>query len=58
MLTVGACLVYQPEISFSIMLKPVSEKSVAEALKITVLILEQAENEGITPFEAMTAFSA
>ena len=58
MLTVGACLVYQPEISFSIMLKPVSGKSVAEALKITGLTLEQAETEGVTPSEAMTEFSA
>ena len=49
MLTVGACLVYQPEISFSIMLKPVSGKSVAEALKITGLTLEQAETEGVRP---------
>lgn len=58
MLTVGACLVYQPEVSFSMMLKPVGEESVAEALKITGLTLEQAENEGMTPSEAMTEFSA
>lgn len=58
MLTVGACLVYQPEISFSVVLKPISDKSVAEALAITGLTLEQAENAGITPTEAMTEFSA
>lgn len=27
MLTIGACLVYQPEVEFTIMLQPISDKS-------------------------------
>lgn len=58
MLTVGACLVYQPEISFSMMLKPISDKSVAEALEVTGLTLERAEKEGLAPTKAMSEFAA
>ena len=58
MLTVGACLAYQPEVSFSIMLKPISDKSVAAALEVTGLSLVQAENDGLVPAEAMTQFAA
>ncbi|QEY17561.1 3'-5' exonuclease [Cellvibrio sp. KY-GH-1] len=57
MLTVGACLAYQPEISFSVMLKPISEKSVAEALAVTGLTLAKAEKDGLTPSEAMSQFA-
>ncbi len=58
MLTVGACLVCQPEISFSIMLKPISDKSVAAALEVTGLTLAQAEKDGLAPVEAMSRFAA
>ncbi|EGR2769638.1 3'-5' exonuclease [Vibrio parahaemolyticus] len=58
MLTVGACLVYQPEVSFSMMLKPISDKSVEEALAVTGLTLEQAERDGLTPTEAMAQFAS
>ncbi|WP_340613954.1 3'-5' exonuclease [Xenorhabdus thailandensis] len=57
MLTVGACLVYQPEVCFSTMLKPISEKSIEEALAVTGLTLEKAEKDGLTPTEAMTQFA-
>ena len=57
MLTVGACLARQPEVSFSIMLKPISKKSVAEALQVTGLTLEQCEKEGLAPAEAMSEFA-
>lgn len=57
MLTVGACLAYQPEISFSVMLKPISDKYVAAALEVTGLSLEQAEKEGLAPKEAMGKFA-
>lgn len=58
MLTVGACLAHQPEVSFSVMLKPISDISVAEALEVTGLTLEQAEKDGLTPIEAMSNFAA
>ncbi len=57
MLTVGACLVYQPEISFSVMLKPISNKYVAAALEVTGLTLEGAEKEGLPPKDAMEKFA-
>lgn len=58
MLTVGACLAYQPEISFSVMLKPISNKSIEAALKVTGLTLVQAEKEGLAPVEAMSQFAS
>ena len=56
MLTLGACLAYNPEISFSIMLKPISDKFVAEALDVSGLTMEKAENDGLYPTEAITKF--
>ncbi len=58
MLTLGACLVYRPEVSFSVMLKPISDKSVAAALDVTGLTLAQAEKDGLVPAEAMSQFAS
>jgi DNA polymerase III epsilon subunit-like protein len=58
MLTIGACLAYTPETEFSVMLKPISDKAVKEALEVSGLSLEQAENEGLEPAEAMSTFAA
>ena len=58
MLTVGACLAHQPEVSFSVMLKPISDKSVAAALEVAGLTLEQAEKDGLPPAEAMSQFAS
>ncbi|AHZ73257.1 Exonuclease RNase T and DNA polymerase III (plasmid) [Pseudomonas mandelii JR-1] len=57
MLTVGACLAFNPEIEFSVMLKPISDKSVAAALEVSGLTLEQAQNDGLAPVEAMSQFA-
>lgn len=46
MLTLGACLAYQPEVSFSVMLKPISNESVADALEVTGLTMAEAEKKG------------
>lgn len=56
MLTIGACLVYEPDIEFSIMLQPISNKAVEEALKVSGITLEQALEKGIPPLEAMVQF--
>lgn len=58
MLTLGACMVYQPEISFSVMLKPISDKAVAAALDVTGLTLAKAKEDGLLPAEAMSQFAA
>lgn len=57
MMTIAACLVYEPEVNFSIMIKPISEMFIPEALEVTGLTLEQTEKEGFTPIEAMKKFS-
>lgn len=56
MLTIGACLVYSPEVEFSIMLQPISDKAIEAALKVSGLTLEQASKEGLPPKEAMSQF--
>lgn len=57
MLTVGACLAYSPEVEFSVMLKPISNKAVAAALEVSALTLAQAEKDGLAPAEAMSQFA-
>ena len=57
MLTLGACLAYHPEVSFSVMLKPISNESVADALEVTGLTMAEAEKKGLLPIEAMSQFA-
>lgn len=57
MLTLGACLVYQPEIEFLMTLKPISDQAVDAALKISGLTLQQAQADGLAPEEAMAQFA-
>ena len=56
MLTIGACLVYQPEVEFTIMLQPISDKAIEEALKVSGITLEEAYKVGLPPKEAMSQF--
>jgi DNA polymerase III alpha subunit (gram-positive type) len=56
MLALGACLVASPKVSFSVMLKPISKKVVAEALAVTGLSLEQADEDGLSPEVGMAQF--
>jgi len=56
MLTLGACVAYSPEIDFSMMLQPISDKAVEAALKVTGLTLEQAQRDGLEPAVAMSQF--
>ncbi|WP_337261540.1 MULTISPECIES: 3'-5' exonuclease [unclassified Serratia (in: enterobacteria)] len=56
MLSIGACLVYQPETSIYLELKPISSKYDPEALAVSGLHLEKLEQEGLTPQEAMRTF--
>jgi ribonuclease T len=58
MLTLGACLVESPDVSFSVMLKPISDKFVAEALKVSGLSLRQAHEDGVAPEEGMAQFKS
>jgi ribonuclease T len=56
MLSLGACLVGTPSISFYAELRPINERFVPEALAVGRLSLEQLELTGLDPFEAMRAF--
>lgn len=56
MLTIGACFVHNPDISFEIMLQPISDKAVEEALKVSGITLEHASKTGVSPKEAMLQF--
>jgi ribonuclease T len=57
MLSIGACDVYQPDVAFSCLIKPISEKFVPEALAVTGLSLEDARANGLTPEAAMAQFA-
>lgn len=56
MLSIGACLVEDPTISFLCDLKPTSKRADPEALRVTGMSLEQLEQNGTEPLEALTRF--
>lgn len=58
MLTLGACLVDRPDEGFSVMLKPISERFIPEALAVAGLSLEQAQKEGELPGDGMALFKS
>ncbi|MBX3091492.1 MAG: 3'-5' exonuclease [Cryobacterium sp.] len=58
MLSIGACLVDDPAMSFYIELKPVNDAMTTEALSISGLTIEHLEEQGVDPAEAMQHFDA
>ncbi len=58
MLSVGACLVDAPETSFERTLKPLNRNADPEALAVTGFSLQQLEQCGTEPRQAMTEFDA
>ena len=50
MLTIGACFVYNPDIEFTIMLQPISDQAIEEALKVSGITLDQARKKGMKCF--------
>ena len=56
MLSIGACFVYNPHIEFAMMLQPISDKAIEEALKVSGITLEEAYKVGLPPKEAMSQF--
>ena len=56
LLSIGACLVAQPETSIYLELQPDSPKHDPEALAVSGLSLEKLEREGLTPQQAMLTF--
>jgi ribonuclease T len=58
LLTIGACLVDQPEVTFSVALKPLSMEVDPKALEVTGLSLDALAATGEAPREAMASFEA
>jgi hypothetical protein len=58
MLSVGACLVDNPDVSFYVELMPDKEKMEPSAIKIAGLDPEELKRDGTPPNEAMQAFES
>jgi len=56
MLSLGACVVGNPEEAFYVELKPISKEFVPDALKVSGFDLERLERDGEPPAKAMEAF--
>ncbi|EGR4179701.1 exonuclease domain-containing protein [Vibrio cholerae] len=57
MLSVGACLVYEPTKTFERVLKPITMNFDPEALAVTGFDLDELTRSGQTPEECMRAFA-
>lgn len=56
MLSIGACLVADPSVTFECQLKPINDNAVQAALDVTGLSLERLHETGQEPQAAMTSF--
>lgn len=57
LLSIGACMVEEPQRNFYIELQPLNENYVAKALKVSGLSLTELQQKGVYPKTAMTQFS-
>lgn len=57
MLSIGACVVGNPETSFGVMLQPISDRFVPEALQVSGLSLDDLRKQGEDPAVAMKRFA-
>jgi DNA polymerase III epsilon subunit-like protein len=58
LLSIGACLVSDPDISIYLELRPDSEKHDPESLAVSGLDIERLTREGLTPSTAMSKFES
>ncbi len=58
MLSIGACLVSDPDQSFYIELKPTMMNATEEALRVSGFSLEELVSEGVPPADAMQRFAS
>lgn len=56
LLSIGACLVENPSISFYVELKPINSNFIKEALEVSSFDLDDLARTGVEPLEAMRAF--
>ncbi|WP_442100406.1 hypothetical protein [Rhizobium brockwellii] len=53
MLSLGCCLVYDPDKSFYVEFKPISENVIPEAMAVSGFDLDSLKDTGTNPEEAM-----
>jgi ribonuclease T len=58
LLSIGACLVDDPETTFYVELKPEDKRTTLEALEVSKLSLDILQTMGVPPDEAMPQFAA
>lgn len=58
LLSIGACLVADPQCSFYVELRPLTMDAQPEALDVSQLSLERLAQEGMTPEEALQQFES
>lgn len=58
LLSIGACLVSDPQRTFYVELQPVNDNVIPEAMAVSGLSLEQLAENGLPPAEAMARFEA
>jgi DNA polymerase III epsilon subunit-like protein len=58
LLSIGACLVDDPEAAFYVELKPLSDNAREESLAVSGLSIERLVEDGIAPADAMARFEA
>ena len=58
LLSIGACLVDDPETTFYVELKPEDKRTTLEALEVSKLSLDILQTMGVPPAEAMPQFAA
>ncbi|EFK8501218.1 TPA: exonuclease domain-containing protein [Escherichia coli] len=56
MLSIGACVAFEPSKQFSCYLKPISEDFIPAAMEVTGLSLEKLHVDGLDPVDAMVQF--
>jgi DNA polymerase III epsilon subunit-like protein len=57
LLSIGACLVFEPSNNFYVELQPVNDARSSEALDVSGLDLESLKTSGLPPAQAMKCFS-
>lgn len=57
LLSIGACLVWEPEKRFYVELQPVNDAVTAEAMEVSQMDLEDLKRRGQPPVEAMKRFA-
>ena len=56
LLSIGACLIFDPDITFSCNIKPINDNADPAALAVAGLSLDELRQNGLEPNEAMTQF--